>query len=256
MTSAQSRAEAAYLRMLDGVAQRAARMEGRVIASHWPFVGSDYRRLLVVGQALAGWDDETSPALWRPMDLLADGGPRRVLELSQRWAAAKPEPISEPLRTRSGSGFWKISERVVMALEPTGAGPWFSRSAWWNLFPLGWGDRVESSRSPSGPLWMAQVDHVADLFWSTVEVLDPKRVIILAGKGYWDPMAGPLGLADLELKRKPLIAADLRDGRTFVWSYHPQGRGLGARDAFAEAIVNAVREAEAIGGLERARSGP
>jgi hypothetical protein len=102
---------------------------------------------------------------------------------------------------------------------------------------------------------MAQVDHVADLFWSTVEVLDPKRVIILAGKGYWDPMAGPLGLADLEPKRKPLIAADLRNGRTFVWSYHPQGRGLGARNAFAEAIVNAVREAEAIGGLGRGRSG-
>jgi hypothetical protein len=52
MTSAQVRAEAAYLRMLDGVAARAGRMEGRVIASHWPFVGTDYRRLLIVGQAL------------------------------------------------------------------------------------------------------------------------------------------------------------------------------------------------------------
>jgi hypothetical protein len=114
---------------------------GRVIASHWPFVGTAYRRLLIVGQALAGWDDEASPALWRPTDLLADGGARRVLEASQRWAMARPEPISEPLRTRSGSGFWKISERVVNALEPIGAGPWFSRSAGWNLT---WtGDRDE-----------------------------------------------------------------------------------------------------------------
>lgn len=244
MTSARSRAEAAYLRMLEGVAQRAGRMEGRVIASHWPFVGTDYRRLLFVGQALAGWDDEASPALWRPEDLLTAGGPRRVLEATQRWAVARPEPISEPLRTRSGSGFWKISERVVNALQPTGAGPWFSRSAWWNLFPLGWGDRVEKSRSPSGALWMAQVDHVAELFWSTAEALDPTRVIILAGKGYWDAMAGTLGLADLEHGRKPVIAAEVRGGRTFVWSYHPQGRNLGPRDAFAEAILAAVREVE------------
>ena len=91
---------------------------------------------------------------------------------------------------------------------------------------------------------MAQVDHVAELFWSTVEILDPTRVIILAGKGYWHPMARPLGLADLERRPKPLIAAGRRAGPTFVWSYHPQGRGLGSRDLFAAAIVNAVREAE------------
>ena len=90
MFNAKRRAEGAYLRMLDGVAERAGRMEGRVIASHWPFVGTDYRRLLIVGQALAGWDDEASPALWRPTDLLIGGGARRVLEASQRWAMARP----------------------------------------------------------------------------------------------------------------------------------------------------------------------
>lgn len=41
----------AYMRMLKGVADRADAIEPRVIASHWPFVGSDYRQLLVVSRA-------------------------------------------------------------------------------------------------------------------------------------------------------------------------------------------------------------
>lgn len=95
-----------YMRMLDGVAERSERIGDRVIASHWPFVGTDYRGLLIVGQALAGWDDETSPALWRPSALDAADGRRAVLEATQTWARDRPEPITEPLRTRGGKPFW------------------------------------------------------------------------------------------------------------------------------------------------------
>jgi hypothetical protein len=51
-------AEARYLQMLEGVAERADRIGDRLIASHWPFVGSAYDGLLVVGHIglAAPWD--------------------------------------------------------------------------------------------------------------------------------------------------------------------------------------------------------
>jgi hypothetical protein len=173
-------ATAAYLHMLGGVADRADRIGNRVIASHWPFVGSDYRRLVVVGQALAGWDDPRSPALWTPGDVGSKPGRHSVLAATQVWGARTgASPLTEPLRTRSGSPFWTLSKRVVAALEPDGRSPWYSRYAWWNLFPLGWGDKNQSS---GGALWMAQVRHVPELFWEVVDLLDPNRIVVLAGK--------------------------------------------------------------------------
>lgn len=235
-------AVAAYLGILSGVADRADRIGDRVIASHWPFVGSDYRGTLVVGQALAGWDDKTSPALWKPRMVESPSARRLVLEATMRWAADRPEPMSEPLRTRSGSPFWTLSRRVVASLEPDGVSPWYARHAWWNLFPLGCGD---TNQSPGGALWMAQVERVPALFWEVVDFLDPRRVVILAGKAYWDHLAGPLGLRDLQSLPKPLLAGGTHEGRAIVWTYHPGARLSGvSRDAFASLIVAALRRLE------------
>jgi len=236
----ESAAVIAYKRMLEGVAERADRIGPRVIASHWPFVGTDYRRLLIVGQALAGWDDKTSPALWTPADVATLAGRDSVLAATKTWAVARPEPISEPLRTRAHSPFWSLSKRTVEALEPDGRGPWYSREAWWNLFPLGWGD---TNQSPDEGLWMAQVDHVAALFWAVVDALDPDRIVILAGKGYWDAMASAMGLADLPRMERPLIAGGVRDCRAIVWTYHPGGHLSGVRrHSFAAAIADSMRQ--------------
>jgi hypothetical protein len=232
-------ADAAYLSMLAQVAELADRIGPRVIASHWPFVGTDYRRLLVVGQALAGWDDKTSPALWTPAAVATPAGRSKVLAATKAWALARAEPISEPLRTRH-SPFWSLSERLVAELEPAGRGLWYSREAWWNLFPLGWGD---TNKSPDGPLWIAQVEYVAALFWAVVDLLDPDRIVILAGKGYWDAMGGALGLDDLPELEWPLIAGGVRDNRAIVWTRHPGGYLRVSHHLFAAAIAKAIRNA-------------
>ena len=85
-----------YLEMLKGVADRADEIGPRVIASHWPFVGSDYRRLLVVGQALAGWDDRDSSALWTPDAAATKQGRRAILEGTRAWAVSRAEPMTVP----------------------------------------------------------------------------------------------------------------------------------------------------------------
>ena len=132
-------AVAAYLQMLRGVGDRATAIGPRPIASHWPFVGSDYRRLLVVGRALAGWDDPTSPALWTPDLATTEDGRRAILDGSRSYAHSTIEPMSVPMRTRSGSSFWDLSSYTWSpSSNRKDAAKWFSRHAWWNLFPLGW----------------------------------------------------------------------------------------------------------------------
>ena len=60
------RAAAAYRRLLEGVGARADAIgPDRVIASHWPFVGSNYRGLMIAGQALERWDLPQTTATWR-----------------------------------------------------------------------------------------------------------------------------------------------------------------------------------------------
>jgi hypothetical protein len=235
----EQRVELAYLAMLEDVGERTEAIGDRLIASHWPFVGTDYRRLLVVGQALAGWDDKSSPALWAPDTAATPTGRAAILDATKQWSQKRTEPIDEPLRTRGASPFWGVSKLVAELLEPIGVGPWHRRTAWWNLFPLGWGD---TNRSPwFDALWEAQFGHLSALFWEVVDWLDPTRVVILAGQGFWSPTARALGLADLDPLPWPLIAGGVRDGRVLVWTRHPGGhyRGL-TRPAFAQAIASAV----------------
>jgi hypothetical protein len=233
----------AYMRMLEGVADRADAIGPRVIASHWPFVGSDYRRLLVVGQALAGWDHHASPALWTPEAAATKEGRHAILDGARAWAVSRSEPMTVPLRTRGHSPFWSLSGRTVRNLEPDGPRAWYSRYAWWNLFPLGWGD---SNSSPwFDRLWDAQFPHLGELFWEVVDWLEPTRIVILAGQDFWWQTARPLGLDALARLPRPLVAAGVLQARVIVWTY-PGARLKGvSRQSFAAAIADAVRAIEA-----------
>lgn len=230
-----------YLQMLEEVGRRANVIGPRVIASHWPFIGSDYRRLLVVGQALAGWDDKTSSALWTAALAQTGDGRQTIVEGTRDYATAPPEPMTVPLRTRAHSPFWSLSRRTVQLLEPNGPGDWYSRFAWWNLFPLGWGD---TNRSPwFDPLWDAQLPHIGRLFWEVVDAVDPTRIVILAGKDFWPHTAPALGLDDLPVLPRPLLAGGRRQSRAIVWTYHPGARLKGVtRPSFAAAITGVVHD--------------
>lgn len=232
------------MQMLDGVAARADVIGPRVIAGHWPFVGSDYRRLLVVGQALAGWDDPKSSALWTPAAAATERGRHTVFKATRSWAQSAKEPMTVPLQTRGSSAFWSLASRTVRLLEPAGQREWYSRCAWWNLFPLAWGD---TNRSPwFDGLWAAQYPFLRQLFWEVVDWLEPTRIVILAGKQFWSQTAERLGLDSLTRRQRPLVASGVLNGRVIAWTYHPGGRLKGvSRPAFAAAIADAVRALEA-----------
>lgn len=237
-----------YERILDAVGARVDDIgRDRLIAAHWPFVGSQYRGLMIAGQALKGWDAETTPARWRLEEATDPAERARLLRGAQRWANAGPEPISEVLRWghRRRAPFWGFSQRIVPMLEPDLDGPWFSRYCWWNVYPLGWDD---FDGSPTGLLKDLQTPLVGELFWAVIAELEVRRVVLVSGKDWWPEVRSMLGLEGLRADVKPVIAAGRVHAVTVVATYHPGAHLLGTtRDAFARLVADAVAAADARG---------
>lgn len=236
------RAAEAYLRLLEGVGKRADAIgPDRRIASHWPFVGSNYRGLMIAGQALERWDSPATTATWRVDEARTAEGRERILYGTQAWATREREPISEVMRhgNRRGTPFWGFSQRAAELLRPTAGGPWLSRYAWWNVYPLGWQDR---HGTPTGDLHAVQSPFVADLFWAVAEELEVKRLLLVSGKDWWSNVRELLGLQALRAAEKPVIAAGTVRGISVVATYHPGAHMAGvSRDSFAAAAVEAMR---------------
>jgi hypothetical protein len=212
---------AAYLRLLEGVGARADAIGAeRLIAAHWPFVGSNYRGLMIAGQALERWDSPESTAVWPIGAARTPDGRERVLRGTQAWATREREPIAEQL-------------------EPGAGGPWLSRYAWWNLYPIGWQDR---HGTPTGDLHAAQTPYVADLFWAVADELEVKRLLLVSGKDWWWNVRELLGLQGLKPGSMPVIASGKVDDIAVVATYHPGAHIKGGtRIGFAAAAVDAMR---------------
>jgi hypothetical protein len=230
--------------MLVDVGARAADFGDRPIASHWPFVGSQFGGTMIVGQALAGWDAEECSARWLAANATTDEGRASIVEGTRAWATFRPEPMDEVMQWshRWGSPFWGLSRRLMRILEPD-ASPWYSRHAWWNVYPLGW-DRPGSSPGPK--LRAAQAEHVGGLFGEVVDMLGAKRIVIVAGADWWPDVRARLGLEHLEHRSTPILAAGRTKDVAVVATYHPGAhiKGL-TRDDFAAQIAAEIRSIKA-----------
>ena len=243
--AADGRAATIYRRLIDAVGDHADEVgPAREVAAHWPFVGSQYRGLVIVGQALDGWDADDTPARWRVAQMRDPAGREQLLRGAQAWSTARDEPILEPMTygKRRRAPFWGLSKRVAPLLEPDLGGAWHSRYAWWNVYPLGW-DRP--SGSPTGALKRLQTPFVGELFWAIIEELSAHRIVLVSGKDWWPEVRVLLGLESLVPATKPVIAAGRVRGVTVAATYHPGAhlRGM-TRDDFAAAVTRAVTDAE------------
>lgn len=227
-----------YDRLLASIGDRAADIAARPVVTHWPHVGSAYRGLVIVGQAVYGWADDCKA------NELQDPAFRAEMIASIRSRVDKPEPLDwiETHRVRN-SPFWKVARQVVEQLEPDIDAPWYARFAWVNLYPSA---PEDPPGNPGGALKEAEDPHVGLLLRAVTDWLDAKRVIATVGPFWW-PAARPAGLADLAEQPRPLLRAGRADGRTWVVGWHPNGashRGFGPA-AYTDIIVNAVAKVEA-----------
>jgi hypothetical protein len=259
-TTPEERALAEYRAILASVGARAGDMGRRPIASHWPHLGSAYRRggLLYAGQALDGWDAPVTPARWWPREAATEAGREKILAGTRGWHADLPEPLWGVMQysNRPGSSFWSLGAQITEALLPGGPNPWYSRIAWANVYPLGYDELVEpwiDAGPPVEALREAQDPHVGALLGAFVEMIDPGRIIIVSGPDYWRHAERELGLA-LSPAPFPLIRAGRAAGRSWVIGYHPgysrkagrrlHGPGTGTNAYYVETVKRVLHEIE------------
>jgi hypothetical protein len=92
--------------MVVDVGALAAEFGNRPIASHRPFVGSQFTGTLSVGKTLAGLDAEETGARWLATEAATDTGRARIVDGTRTWAMA-----ARSTRTRSSAGATAAARR-------------------------------------------------------------------------------------------------------------------------------------------------
>jgi hypothetical protein len=226
-----------YDELLASIGERSAEIEPRPLVSHWPHVGSAYRGLVIVGQALRGWPDD-----WQASEARTAQGRQRVLAMTRARNADHPDPLdwvpSHP-KVRN-SPFWAFSRHLVDQLEPDPSVPWYARYAWVNLYPVA---PESPPDNPGGPLKEAQQPFVGALLAAIVDMLEADRVVVVAGPQFWQPAADAAGLGGLPNAESPLIAAGRVGARRWAIGYHPKWASFQHFGAarYAALVADAVR---------------
>lgn len=103
--------------------------------------------------------------------------------------------------------------------DRAGVEPWYARYAWANLYPVA---PERPPGNPTGVLKEGQDPFVGPLLLDLVEMLDARRVVVIAGPVYWYHARRTGDLWDLSPAEKPLTWRGRAYGRDWVIGYHPQ----------------------------------
>lgn len=214
------------------------RINPRQLALFWPKVGARFDGgLMVVGRAVNGWID-----LW-DLDKSNEVGALAQVARRSGEAAVNGDPLGwvlEQWRPATGgyntaqSQFWQTTRRLVTSLEPGSEADWPSRIVWTNLGKLApWrggnpGSRLLAIQRRQGPaLLQAEVDELA-----------PSRVVVFAGRWWFEPFATALGL-DVEWRSGLVEGVANESGLRWVLAVHPMTRSPAA---VADAVLAAFAE--------------
>lgn len=219
---------AAYEDLL-GVLVKAGHLDRRsAYVAMWPMRGCRYDGTLVIGRAVNDWDEDTA---WRLSDAATPRGRKRVA--SRTRVVSEPDTrcpmtwVTESWGAERGqystktSAFWRTVFAATGAAE---ASCWPCTVAWSNLFkvaPKGGGNPPAADRK-------AMLDGSARLLRMELEALLPQRVLVLAGRSWFEPFERPLGL-HVDWARGGLVeGVASQRGATWVIAPHPQGKNESA----------------------------
>jgi hypothetical protein len=217
---------AAYERLLASIASTPD-IEPNELAAFLPTVGHAYTgELMVVGRAVNGWIDRITLG-----DLASSSARRRITDTARAtslgtgdcpmdWVTGRwSRPVGEYSTGRSA--FWRHVRAVLAAVVPASVGDpaWSSRLAWTNLAKVApW-----VGGNPEGQLLDVQRSVGPELLRHEVADLQPKRILILTGRWWFEPFATALGL-DVAW-RQGLVQGVVREAnRRWVIAVHPQGK--------------------------------
>jgi hypothetical protein len=227
--------EREFLRLLEAI-EESPRITPRALSLFWPKIGRLFEgETLLVGRAVNGWLDR-----WD----LDDNADLRVLaETARRTAEAEVAgcPMGWVLdRWKRGgdeydtsrSQFWVTARHISLGTDGSRTSDWPSHLAWTNLAKISrWG-----KGNPPWRLRQQQLSPATRLLEREVTELHPRRIVVLAGRAWFEPYATALGL-NVQWRDGLVegIAGD-KAGRRWVVAVHPMTR---SPRAVAEAVLDA-----------------
>lgn len=192
------------------------------LTAFWPKIGGRYAGdLMIVGRSVNGWVDR-----WVP------GGPMKAQDVAAQaratgeWVTNEDQLgwVLDRWKRRDGrydtsrSQFWETIRLITTGLDPAWSADWPSRITWTNLVKVAPWKRG----NPGGPLLDVQRQSAPALLDREIEELDPQRVVVFAGRWWFEPFASALGLAvDW---RDGLVEGVAKADRRWVVAVHPMTR--------------------------------
>jgi hypothetical protein len=217
------------------------------LTSFWPMIGAAYDgELLVVGRAVNGWRTQWTVDQARSAAELA-----AVVSDAIATNTVTPDPMDWIVRLWGNAGerfdgfamsryntarsaFWRVC-RELCVVSPWHRPPeaWSSYIAWSNLYKVAPFERW----NPAGALLASQRKSAARLLANEVDELDPRHVVALTGREWFEPFAEHLGL-DVAWQRGLVEGVARSARRRWVIAKHPMGK---PGDAWLDEVRAALR---------------
>jgi|SRR5712671_2725478 len=191
------------------------RLPDRRFRAFWPQIGKNYKKgegTLFVGQAVGPWGKDWKDGVW------FDDGHHHDVKAIRAYSEEPGGDDTCPLAwfERHLSGSFRPTVRRLTRGQSDEQG-WSSRIAWTNLYKVAPGKRG----NPRHALTLVQYDACRSLLDEEIHQLQPRRVVVLAGKNWFEPFFPLRGSVIAGLEKDPLKIGMLRSPCIIVLAPHP-----------------------------------
>ena len=226
-----------YLRLYQELLSEVKEMENDgATAVQFCCCGKDFnsnpkKRLMVVGRAINGWDNNVN----------------KCIE-SEMFSAANPDIVKYIIDTYgSTSAFWRITRSVVESLGLAGVDDWYDNLEWNNLYKIG----PSGGGNPKERLCQAQFKLCNKILKHEINTLQPEYILFITG-WWFNPFVSGVYNKKLEVapddKMPFKITPNLVEGSIVI------GAGTIELDRHTSKVVLCHRPEKRAGGEEKSKN--
>lgn len=212
--------EADYAQLLRDIGGTPSLPSAMSMTIFWPMVGHRFDGdLMVVGRAVNGWNTALTVEEARSEALVA----QRISQVRERSERDGMRWVTELAGNREGyntnnSAFWRVNRRVSLPpdADDERKQAWSAHLIWSNLYKAapveGW--------NPGGDFLRSQTGAACELLAREIDELNPRRILVLAGRWWFEPFANHLDL-DIGWRSGLVEGVTSYNNRPLVIAQHP-----------------------------------
>ena len=225
-----------YDELLDAVGT-SSRVTPNILTAFWPMRGHRFDGdLFVIGRVTNGWYEP-----WRKEEFTESTRRLAILKRTRKisesihrcpllWVIDR---AGDPEYNSNDSAFWRVIKRVSLEgiRDWKRVETWPSWICWSNLLKVG-PDSMQIR--PSAALKRAQQIHGTRLIEHELSEFNPRRVLVLSGRDWFEPFAEGLGL---QVKWRSGLVEGIAtcNGRRWVIAKHPMKK---PEDSFVDEVID------------------